>query len=617
MGEVFDRNLSAFQERYPENSKALLNAFEKPQRYMADVSEVEGRSVLYLDKEGGQIQLDSLYDSSFIIDKWCAAYENSYTYKTFLVFGLGNGMLVKALLKRGEVTGDFQVIIYEPDTSILKKAMEVFDLQDVFSNEKVCVFIEGVSKELFTVVLDDHIDLKKLQGTGRNAYPNYAMLYPEEYRRFLSAVEMNEMIIEGSMNVEVRYGEKYYNNILSNLPAFSRSKSLSSLKENIPKGLTAILISSGPSLSRNIKELKRASGKCLMIAVDSALPPLFKEDIQPDIYMCVDANKPTTHFTEERTRRSAIVTALESIPGAIREGQTVFFEATKNDYISRFLEEENIDMPVISTGGTVANSAYALAEYLGASVIILTGQDLAYTGEKAHADNNLSDNNAIDEATIVQTTDIYGEPVRSSREFMMYKDWFERRIANNKSSIKTIDATEGGAYIEGSEVMTLKEATELYCGSKVSIKAAIEKSTDLFSEDQRQKFNEHIKALPDALRNIASDAKRSIRNYEKMYSMAKTNNLSKSTLSRILKDNDAISERLDNDPAMSFVEYLIQAAIQNLSENAYKNNPDVREEIIEASTLGREHSGAILEKAEWIREDLKNRFRAQEEEAYV
>ena len=58
---------------------------------------------------------------------------------------------------------------------------------------------------------------------------------------------------------------------------------------------------------------------------------------------------------------------------------------------------------------------------------------------------------------------------------------------------------------------------------------------------------------------------------------------------------------------MSFVELLIQDAIKNLSENAYKTNKNVRDEIIEASTLGKEHSAAILEKAEWIIEDFKTR----------
>ena len=606
MSLYYDKNLEAFRERYPEEYDDLIRGLEKEQRYAVDMAEVEDRSVLFTVQDQARIQLDSLYDSSFIIDKWCTSFDNDCSYRTCIVFGLGNGMFVKELIKRN-AGQEYQIIIFEPDTSVLKRVLNDTDISAVISDPNICLHIEGISKKLFTVVLDDHIDLKKLQGRGVNAYPNYRLLYPEEYESFKAAVRMNEMIIEGSMNVEVRYGEKYYNNILSNLPNLMDSYSLESLKNAMPEGFTAVIVSSGPSLSKNIKELKKAAGKCLMIAVDSALPPLFAEDIQPDIYMCVDANKPTTHFEEERTKDSAIVTALQSIPGAIKEGQRVFFEGTDNSYINSFLEAQGIELPVISTGGTVANSAYSLAEYLGASVIILTGQDLAYTGEKAHADNNLSDNNAIIEDTIVETVDIYGKPIRSSQEFMIYKDWFERRIAENREHIKTIDATEGGAYIEGSEVMTLREAIDNYCSANNNIQSAVNDSKKLFSEAQREGFDAHIKALPAELRNVMGDAGRSIRNYDRMYAMAKTNNLSKGELTRLLRENDRISERLYNAPAMSFVEFLIQDAIKNLSENAYKTNKNVKDEIIEASTLGKEHSEAILEKAEWIIEDFKTR----------
>ena len=606
MSLYYDKNLEAFRERYPEEYDDLIRGLEKEQRYAVDMAEVEDRSVLFTVQDQARIQLDSLYDSSFIIDKWCTSFDNDCSYRTCIVFGLGNGMFVKELARRN-AGQEYQIIIFEPDTSVLKRVLNDTDISAVISDPNICLHIEGISKKLFTVVLDDHIDLKKLQGRGVNAYPNYRLLYPKEYESFKAAVRMNEMIIEGSMNVEVRYGEKYYNNILSNLPNLMDSYSLESLKNAMPEGFTAVIVSSGPSLSKNIKELKKATGKCLMIAVDSALPPLFAEDIQPDIYMCVDANKPTTHFEEERTKDSAIVTALQSIPGAIKEGQRVFFEGTDNSYINSFLEAQGIELPVISTGGTVANSAYSLAEYLGASVIILTGQDLAYTGEKAHADNNLSDNNAIIEDTIVETVDIYGKPIRSSQEFMIYKDWFERRIAENREHIKTIDATEGGAYIEGSEVMTLEDAVKKYCGTGNDIQNALAASKKLFSEAQRESFDAHIKALPAELRNVMGDAGRSIRNYDRMYAMAKTNNLSKGELTRLLRENDRISERLYNAPAMSFVELLIQDAIKNLSENAYKANKNVKDEIIEASTLGKEHSEAILEKAEWIIEDFKTR----------
>ena len=604
---IYETNLAAFRKRYPESAEKLVAEVNKESEIKCGVAEVEDRNVLYVEKNGEQIQLDSLYDSAWIIDRWCEGVQNDSRYQTALVFGLGNGMFVRELSRRLGAEENGQIIVYEPELSVLRTVLSQFDISGLILKPNIHIYIEGITKEVLGDYLDDRIDLKKLSGVRQAAYPNYPLLYPVGYEKFLLAVRLNADAVQGSMDVEVRYGEKFYQNILSNIPAFIESLSLESLKAAMPKDFTAVIVSSGPSLSGNIKELKRAAGKCLMIAVDSALPPLFAEDIQPDIYMCVDANKPVTHFQQERTKKSAIVTALPSIPGAMKEGQKIFFERIKNDYIEAWLDQEGIKLPEISTGGTVANSAYQLAEYLGAKTILMVGQDLAYTGEKAHADNNLSDNNVIRENTIVHTVDIYGNPIRSSSEFMLYKDWFERRISDNRDRIQTIDATEGGAYIQGSIIKTLREAIDENCREELNIAAALNESRDLFNEEQKEGFRQYIAAIPQKLNEVISDARRSIRNYDKMYQMAKLNRLSKGELERILRDNDAISNRLDHNPVMSIVEYLIQDSIKNLSENAYKTNRDVRDELIEASTLGKEHSQAILSKAEWIREDIANR----------
>ena len=42
-----------------------------------------------------------------------------------------------------------------------------------------------------------------------------------------------------------------------------------------------------------------------------------------------------------------------------------------------------------------------------------------------------------------------------------YLEWFEEQIKTYEDTIKVIDATEGGALIHGSEVLTLKEALDI------------------------------------------------------------------------------------------------------------------------------------------------------------
>nr|MCR5108584.1 hypothetical protein [Lachnospiraceae bacterium] len=107
---------------------------------------------------------------------------------------------------------------------------------------------------------------------------------------------------------------------------------------------------------------------------------------------------------------------------------------------------------------------------------------------------------------------------------------------------------------------------------------------------------------------ILSDIQRSKINYDKMYLMAKANDLSKDELTRLFKENDDINNRVNNEPVMAIVEYLIQDSIRRMNDNANKTSDDVRTEIMEAGSIGRDHAAAIAEKSLWIKEDLQKRF---------
>lgn len=48
----------------------------------------------------------------------------------------------------------------------------------------------------------------------------------------------------------------------------------------------------------------------------------------------------------------------------------------------------------------------------------------------------------------------------------LYRKWFESQIVRYPR-LDVIDATEGGAKIEGSEIMTLKEAIERECKTDI------------------------------------------------------------------------------------------------------------------------------------------------------
>ena len=78
--------------------------------------------------------------------------------------------------------------------------------------------------------------------------------------------------------------------------------------------ITGIVVAAGPSLNKNIKELKRAKGKAFIIAVDTALKPLLREGIIPDMFFIVDAMKPLDLVDMNGVEQIPMVTTLNATP---------------------------------------------------------------------------------------------------------------------------------------------------------------------------------------------------------------------------------------------------------------------------------------------------------------
>ena len=62
------------------------------------------------------------------------------------------------------------------------------------------------------------------------------------------------------------------------------------------EGYPAFIVSAGPSLDKNIDMLKEVKGRGMIMAVDTAIKPLLKKGIVPDIVASVDPHKPLELF---------------------------------------------------------------------------------------------------------------------------------------------------------------------------------------------------------------------------------------------------------------------------------------------------------------------------------
>ena len=300
--EIYEKNLQALEKR---DEKLKRNVEDDKNRedlnLLVDVAVLEDRKVLYVEKEGVQYQLDSLYDSAYIVDTWMEKVQNQNYIKKYCIFGFGNGMYVKRILQ--DAGKEDMIVIYEPGMQIFRKVMESFDISELLTDNRLKLVVAEYGTKYLYHILSEFIDYSDLLALTYCDYMNYETLFSEERLDFYEKLQHEYNAIGSTREVLARFQSVYYENIFSNMPGFLESKSIEDLYYKLPRDIPAIIVASGPSLDKNIEELKRAKGKSLIIAADSAIKALLAHDIIPDLYVTIDGNKMRAHFADERIKK--------------------------------------------------------------------------------------------------------------------------------------------------------------------------------------------------------------------------------------------------------------------------------------------------------------------------
>ena len=608
---IFDKNIAALITNGREDIVDMLNnekviELSDSNIMIANSEVIQDRTILYVQKDDSTIQLDSLYDSEMLMDCWMSQCSDIVFNSKLLMFGFGNGMYVRKFLREIPETG--AIIIYEPSIIIFKYVLNTFDVSDLLENKNLVIFLgsEVINKNILFKYFTYH-DIKGLIFLD---YLNYRYLFPNEYKKFYAESQILVNSINATNTVWERFGEAYYYNTLSNFPYLVMSKSLYHLYVLLPKDIPAILVSSGPSLDKNISELKKAKGKAFVISVDSALKALLKEDIIPDMFITVDGRKMTAHFEDERVSKIPMVCSLTSNSEVLNLHHShKFFVNDLNTHIDFIIASLGSELPILQGSGSVANSAYSLLEILGFKTIIMVGQDLAYTDNKTHAASTVRGawNLDISEEAYIEVDGYCGGRVRSSNEFLLYLDWFEKEIAENPN-VRMINATEGGATIHGAEQMSLREALERECRNDIDLTLVFENVTRFFSEEQAQLFCDKIMEAINETKEIISISKRAVDDYYKMIQMIHANKYHSKEFVKLYEKTKQYGKRIESISSLYYIDCRIQNKIKELTENIYITKQNEKEELLEAINKGKEYLEVIRDAAIEILPDLTNRI---------
>lgn len=491
-----------------------------------------------------------------------------------IVFGVGNLPLLKYLVKNTSV--NTKILLYEPNVYIFKYILEMEDLSDIIDDKKVYVsygskVTQEVKKNLMGLLgLKWENLVQNIKVISNPNYYFYDKVKAEVVKEVCAMLQMSITILGNSLE-DMFNGFK--NNYL-NIDAFMSSNSINEVRNQF-YDKPAIVVASGPSLDKNIQFLKRAENKAVILACDASLDACLKQGIKPDVLASIERDEPTyTYYYQGKTFDKDLILAGPGVlwPKIYEEfpGKTIIMSKVQHG-IEEWWRSHFDNVVHINLGLSSAHVAFSVAAAAGCNPIILIGQDLAYTNDKKHSDlthTALEPENNADESDGSMVEDINGNLVKTCDVYNTFRQWLEYQITLSPS-LKVIDATEGGARIEGSEIITLNEAIDKYCVKNLDRKfKECLKDRREFSIEEKSKIYDQIirnaQRMKKELKGIRKVAIRHLRTVEELFSEdmeSMTEEELVSIIEKMQKGDRIVSRIMNNKRIISFYQQIIRQTI--------------------------------------------------------
>ncbi|GAB6158049.1 hypothetical protein JCM39194_12490 [Desulfotomaculum varum] len=416
----------------------------------------------------GEYFLHSVYDP--VKEARRLAEANYRENHLHILLGIGMGYLAREIfLKLGESD---VLLIVEPNQSVFATALQHNrELQEILHKDNVFLNL-GANQALF------HSQMSLLMGKGFLGrvhvieHPNYTRLYPwlvDRITRLLKDIYMMGLINLNTINT---FGELWQKNFLLNLYHAFQSLPFSQLTNRL--SCPVIIAAAGPSLTKQLPLLRGLKDKAFILCAGSAINSLLAGGVVPHAVVSVDGGEANYfHFKGLKINNIPLFYAL-TLHNEILEqhnGIKVVFNNFNSVFLTwtdKVLQREN---GVVRGGFSVANFCLDIAWQLTVGPVCLIGQDLAYTGNRSHAEGN-KNGRIIDlqdsqkQKRYTWTEGYYGDKVLTDYVFLGMKKAFEDyyQYAKSQNPDRLIaNCTEGGAKIDGFVNMPFKDFIEQHC----------------------------------------------------------------------------------------------------------------------------------------------------------
>ncbi|EJE3454764.1 motility associated factor glycosyltransferase family protein [Campylobacter jejuni] len=383
-------------------------------------------------------------------------YNDKYLlYPVLYFYGFGNGILFKALLQN---KNHQHIVVFEKDIEIIWIMFHILDFSSELQSARLMVL------ENDKLQTQDYTELCSSKPFFQFSRIYFLELMSHYYERFHEDIlGLNKKLAENFKNSIVSHGNdpldalQGIEQFVYNLPSMITHpsyKELLSKRKNLSD--TAIIVSTGPSLTKQLPLLKKYANKATIFCADSSYPILAKHGIKPDYVCMLERTEITAEFFNndfgEFDKDIVFICAGVVHPKAIeylKGGNRKYLIMPRYLYFPIYIKLNKYFYFLYNTP-SVAHMSYFLSALLNHKNIILIGQDLAYAKNgNSHPDDYQNSANYESQMYEHILTKAYGgkEEVKTHEAWIFFKQILETMII--KYSITTYNCTEGGARIEG------------------------------------------------------------------------------------------------------------------------------------------------------------------------
>lgn len=590
---LYEKNIEILNEKY--SGMGLL--FDKALSMCEENIDIweehnEESSVIKVNIDGKSIYLSGKRNRNDPVLNWINNLGNLYTNAPIFIEGVGNPDYLNALIDYASV--ELAIVVYEPSLKIFKYFLQTENLQEMMKKQNIIFWvdgIEGMSEHGLEIITKNLLKYENLNMSRFLIVPNYENMFPEQTVLFAKMCRDQSQFEYVNRNTQVKFSSVLAKNLLANLKHLVYAYKTIQYAGKIPREVPGIVVAAGPSLNKNIKELKKAKGKAFIIATDTAMKPLLKEGIVPDMFAIVDGKKPIDLVNETMAQKIPLLTSVVAASDILEfhKGKKIFC----NEGIQladEILNHSKVPYSPMDIGGSVATHAFTFLYMIGIKTVILVGQDLAYTNNRSHADGTFKERMPeVDTSRFVMVDGNYEEKVPTSSDFKLYLEWFEKYIAgfqNENPDFRVINATEGGAKIKGAEIDTLKETIEKECKREIDIAKVIDSIEPMLDEDGRQWAIQYLRDIPYKCQKLIKDASAAKKQYEKLARICKSSSIDSKEYKKIIRKLDSILQEIEKQAIYDLVKDTLSDAQYILKNEQYLEYGTVQEEGMEISRKG-------------------------------